>query len=480
MKRFLLFSLLTCGSMCGAAAQGILLEDFDGAASVNSWKNSTEGDYTLMGSTDKVQGDSSLVLNYNIVADQSWGGSVDLQSQPEGGTVFPDLRGETGLRFSYKVTTPLNDPVASLTIKLFVNSTGGTEEWHTSLTNVLTDPSGEWQSASVPFSAFAIPSWMQSYDGMLYLNEIREIQMQVVVGSEGIGNTFTGEILFDSLASYGLEVEPGDPIMVGELLEDFEGAASVSSWKNSTEGDYTLMGSTDKVQGDSSLMLNYNIVADQGWGGSVDLQSQPMEGEVFPDLTDETGLRLAYKVLTPLNDPVASLTIKLFVNSTGGTEEWHASLTNVLTDSSGAWQEVLVPFAEFAIPSWMQSYDSVLYLNAIREIQMQVVVGSEGIGNTFTGEILFDELVSYSLVITSSEAVVQLPQLRLYPNPTASLLYLDGPDRIDRIDVVGLNGRVLKTVQGDRRVDVSDLSAGFYVVRAYADKTTYVRKFIKH
>ncbi|MCB0565695.1 MAG: hypothetical protein KDD01_15095, partial [Phaeodactylibacter sp.] len=291
MKNRFYTILAACLFWSGMAyTQDILLESFDDPAAIDSWINSTAGSFTLSGSDDAMEGTGSVSLNYNLVADQSWGGSVDMQVTPDGDT-FGDLSEAEGISFWYKVITPASDVnTVNWTTKIFINSTGGDEEWHASISGVIDDMTGDWVQAKIAFSAFAIPSWLTTHDGVLYLDQIKEIQMQIVSGA---GITTTGEILIDGLAAYG-----GSSSNIGALLESFDVVGDIGNWINSTDGSYSLSSSTDAVEGSGSACLDYILIADQSWGGSVDMQFTN-GGELFADLTGDEGIRFNFKVTQP-------------------------------------------------------------------------------------------------------------------------------------------------------------------------------------
>lgn len=367
-------------------SQDILLESFDDPTAIGNWINSDAGTHSLTASTDAVEGSGSVSLMYNLVADQSWGGSVDMQMNPAGDT-YGDLSDTDGITFWYKVITPASDVnTVTWNTKLFVNSTGGQEEWHASLGGVIDDMSGEWVQAKLAYSAFAIPSWLTTYDGVLYLDQIAKIEMQIV---SGVDITTTGEILVDGLSTYkeGGAVE-------GALLESFDVTGDIGNWINSDAGSHSLTSSSDAVEGVASACLDYILIADQSWGGSVDLQFTP-DGDHYPDLSDDAGIRFNYKVTQPasVTDGVV-WNVKLFVTSQGETEEWHAALSNVIGDTSGEWQEAKIPFTNFSIPNWLPTYDGVLYQDQIHTIEMQVVCSTMGIETN--GTICLDNLTSYS------------------------------------------------------------------------------------
>lgn len=389
-------------------AQNIQLQSFDDPGAIGNWINSNTGSYTLSASSDAAEGSGSIALNYNLIADLDWGGSVDIQMSPEGDT-YEDLTGTEGISFWYKVITPASDvTTVSWTTKLFVNSTGGTEEWHASLSGIIDDTSGEWVKAEIPFSSFAIPSWMTTHDGVLYPDQIADIQMQILAGN---GITTTGEILIDNLEAYG-----GGTTVEGTLIESFDAIGNIGNWINSNTGSYALTSSGDAVQGEASACLDYILIADLDWGGSVDMQFTPEE-EVFPDLSEDEGLKFNFKVTQPasVTDGV-SLNVKLFINSSGGTEEWHYALNNVIGDTSGEWQEAKLPFANFAIPSWLTTYDGVLYADQIHTIEIQVIANAMGIETN--GNICFDNLTSYG---GGDVEIFEGFDLNNFDNPTAGV-----------------------------------------------------------
>ncbi len=464
----------------GSSNIGALLESFDVVGNIGNWINSTAGSHSVSSSTDAVEGTGSACLDYILIADQSWGGSVDMQFT-NNGVLFPDLSDVEGIRFNFKVTQPASVTTGvSLYVKLFIYSSDGTqvEQWHAALSNVIGDNSGEWQEAKLPFTNFAIPSWEATYDGVLHLNQIHAIEIQIVTSSVGLETN--GVICFDNLTSY----TGGDvTIYEGFKLNDLNSpSGSVGSWQNSTAGNYSLNPSGDAVEGDSSVCVSYNLVGDQGWGGSIDLQFLPADtvSGVFPDMTEHLGLSFWYKVPEPANIPGnVSFVVKAFVNSTGGPEEWHRTVGGVLANNSGEWVQVLIPFSSFAIPSWLTTYDGVLYQDQIFEIQFQILAQE---GTTTVGNICFDNLTSYDDEEVISGTITDVGgSVKIYPNPVSSQLYIEGLDNIEAIQIFDMNGRLLKTVRNPyASVDVAGLLNGFYVLKIHTGREVYSAKFLKH
>ncbi|MGB6036248.1 MAG: T9SS type A sorting domain-containing protein, partial [Cryomorphaceae bacterium] len=82
------------------------------------------------------------------------------------------------------------------------------------------------------------------------------------------------------------------------------------------------------------------------------------------------------------------------------------------------------------------------------------------------GEVIFDPLGSCSqLSTTSNEPIV----VELFPNPSSGKIFLRSREMIEGVEVIDLNGRRVfqqSTFSStDSQVDLSDLPAGFYLVK---------------
>ena len=461
---------------------GALLWDFETTGAIGTALNSTGGSFFLNSSTDATQGDAATCLEYFLVADQSWGGSVDLQLPAPNG-FYPDLSAEDGIRFDFKATTPASVSAGvQWNVKIFVNSTGGTEEWHGLLGGeVIGDASGEWQEGKLNFSGFAIPSWLTTYDGVLYKDSISRIDMQIVTNSVGLETS--GVICLDNLTSYKEDAVFYD----GYYLNDFENPSTggVNGFQNSTAGSHTVYASVNSAAGDSAACVSYNLVGDQGWGGSIDLiLTPPNGGYIFQDMTEHLGVTFWYRNNTPTSAPGnVSFNLKTFEQGPNGTEEYVRSVGGVLSDDSGEWKQVYVPFADMTIPSWLPTDDGVLQKDSIYQFVFQIL-GQEG--TTTTGDICFDNFRSYDdeevtdLVDPPvSVTFIEDVNMKIYPNPASSKLFIEGLNSYDRIEIYSANGSLVKTQTNNFQIDVHDLQIGFYFMKIYSEEDVFSARFMK-
>ena len=82
--------------------------------------------------------------------------------------------------------------------------------------------------------------------------------------------------------------------------------------------------------------------------------------------------------------------------------------------------------------------------------------------NSVTGVYLFS-----SGALSAPERINNA--LKIYPNPVASDLFIEGGDAVERIEIYSVQGKLVKeeNLQGRGTVNVSDLQTGNYIVRMW-------------
>ena len=73
-------------------------------------------------------------------------------------------------------------------------------------------------------------------------------------------------------------------------------------------------------------------------------------------------------------------------------------------------------------------------------------------------------------------------QIKLYPNPTATVLTVESVANLvfDKMIVTDLTGKtVLEQEQSSNQINVEKLSGGMYLLQAYAGEEQYASKFVK-
>jgi len=84
--------------------------------------------------------------------------------------------------------------------------------------------------------------------------------------------------------------------------------------------------------------------------------------------------------------------------------------------------------------------------------------------------------------LTTSPGLNGLPEVRVYPNPVADLLKIEGLTGPTEASICSSDGQLLQTrilENSLEQIDVSAYSAGFYVLRMDTGETTGWRRFVK-
>ncbi len=76
------------------------------------------------------------------------------------------------------------------------------------------------------------------------------------------------------------------------------------------------------------------------------------------------------------------------------------------------------------------------------------------------------------------DEVAELENIFVYPNPTMDRLNFDR--LVERIDVIDLSGKIVKTFENANTINIGDLQKGIYYLKLYFDENVIVKKVIKN
>jgi hypothetical protein len=167
---------------------------------------------------------------------------------------------------------------------------------------------------------------------------------------------------------------------------------------------------------------------------------------------------LSEKVIVDEQGDLEPLAIHWTLPAVDNWTEWKYTWTNPSTDIGGN----LTLFLDNTLPA------SPFYLTP--EV---TTLDPEHAGWTF-----FDDFV-YQMVTGVEPVLYQ--ELHTYPNPAVDVMYLSIDDQLSRIDIYNSVGQMVKSLnRPDRKVNISDLTSGIYMLNVTDVKgTIYRSKFIK-
>lgn len=120
--------------------------------------------------------------------------------------------------------------------------------------------------------------------------------------------------------------------------------------------------------------------------------------------------------------------------------------------------------------------------------EADLIATAGGAANNVAAVGLFDNLLirnSATDTLLGLDQVAVASELSIYPNPVADVLTIANPNNVNlkSVSITDLNGRTIKSIalesDTDATVDVSDLSAGVYLVTVADDNGKVTKKIVK-
>ncbi|MBR9920293.1 MAG: T9SS type A sorting domain-containing protein [Bacteroidetes bacterium] len=92
-----------------------------------------------------------------------------------------------------------------------------------------------------------------------------------------------------------------------------------------------------------------------------------------------------------------------------------------------------------------------------------------------TGEFCIQVIAAESIAVTE----ITQTNIQLFPNPTTGFLQMENV-RAETVEIYGTTGQLIKTlVPAENSIDISNLAAGFYMLKIYEGEQIYSAKVIK-
>ena len=300
---------------------------------------------------------------------------------------------------------------------------GNRDLWNHHLQIDLFDASGTWKEVLIPLERAADNNFGFSLqtgggDGELQWDKIKGFELTCVyTTSGGTVNTpiATGVILVDKLELVGNRYNP---------FQTFDNAATdvfstdYMSWAGTGASSIAFSNNTtDFVEGTGSLQMDYTVNASQSWGGYLNLADTTW---AFPDsFSNRTALVLYVKNVVPfVGTTPKRVTMRFFLmeNSTGANEDWVIEVP-INFEEAGEWTRYYLPLKQdtvwtdsagksrfpqngFAQPWWSITGDNTFNPGSVTGWKIELSAGGDDygpVGETFTGQLLFDVLAAIRL-----------------------------------------------------------------------------------
>ena len=85
-------------------------------------------------------------------------------------------------------------------------------------------------------------------------------------------------------------------------------------------------------------------------------------------------------------------------------------------------------------------------------------------------------------VLSVSRSQIDNSRFRVFPSPASNDLYIEGPEELYSLTILNISGQVVYSkndFNGNQKIDVSNLTAGHYIINVSSDKRLETLRFVK-
>jgi hypothetical protein len=96
-------------------------------------------------------------------------------------------------------------------------------------------------------------------------------------------------------------------------------------------------------------------------------------------------------------------------------------------------------------------------------------------------ERILNNIAAYGNIVSVEEDITPLPNVKVFPNPVGEFVKIEADERIQRIELVDVNGSILDA-QFDislQTVNTKSLPSGVYFLRMFSNKNQYTQQIVK-
>ena len=101
------------------------------------------------------------------------------------------------------------------------------------------------------------------------------------------------------------------------------------------------------------------------------------------------------------------------------------------------------------------------------------------VGAPYNASRGYAEVFDYTTLLSSSDFQLN-NKFSVYPNPINNQFQLNADISIDKVEVLNLQGQVIKTFESQESYNINELSAGIYLVMIHSEEGKGIKKIIKN
>lgn len=267
------------------------------------------------------------------------------------------------------------------------------------------------------------------------------------------------------------------------------------------EGNWTLSyndWSGEGLKGSTKIRVLPNVASTSSYCGVSAMTSEPITSVTFADITN-------------VSDPNSGSSYENFLTKVGNIERGKEYKITVKGNTAGSWKvSTFTAFIDWNQNGTLDNENEIYRIGFVKgstgmdamsaELTIKVpenaVVGNTRLRllkvnspSTFAmfwptgacGNYSNGQIEDYTLAVKEALATGEsaFGKVQFYPNPVKDVLTVSTNKKVNSISVYNAAGQLVKTAQNANTVNVNNLSAGVYVVKADVEGKTETSKIIK-
>jgi len=324
-----------------------------------------------------------------------------------------------------------------------------------------------------------------------------------------------------------LDIQNGKLFYTGSY-PTFETSNQVGSTIAAPNGTFVINGAQQLSEGNNYFWLTYDILGSATLGNLVDATCTNINigTATIPAVTSPIGTRMidlnycSGGSSVPTSERITNFTFGTINNNSTFTSNGYQNFTNLITNVN-FWENI--PFS-IDVENLNESDQIIIWIDLNRDGDFdddgELIYYTLGTFTTpLTGNILvpdygysgktrlrirlhnssislggndtpcgnsgYGEVEDYSVTLGNFQSVtdLNLPVIKIYPNPTSNFITIESDNlRLESVELVDLVGKVIRTqnTPGNSLVwDLQQLPAGVYMIRTIVNETIQTHKFVK-
>lgn len=264
----------------------------------------------------------------------------------------------------------------------------------------------------------------------------------------------------------------------------FDPAGTKVLMKLDTEGSLKYFKTIDNIFGSPGIdVMGDDKINVWGFTSAQNFLNYPIGNNGASSFYIATFGDLPVKYLTPTKEYLELTNLEISNNPDNGNTFSFDLINNVnwTANSDTNWLNL-----SYLSLTGKHDFKNAISGNGDAKLIMSAQTNTTGVNRTANILVSGDSGVSPKTIAITQSAVLAAGEIKtfvttLYPNPTSDILYIDTKQRISKIEIFDMSGRLLKTADGkEKKVSVEQLNKGTYLILIHTENGVVNSKFIKN